>query len=75
MSEYMFGVSRTKPTRAVAKKMERIAKRHGAYLVEASLPGTGYQRWFCTRNYGAPFDQCTSDAVYADMRAAGIETE
>lgn len=72
MSEYMFGVSRQKPTRKAAKKMEQIAKRAGAYLVEATIPGTGYQRWFVGPNLGNPFDQRMSNDVYADLVKAGI---
>lgn len=72
MSEYMFGVSRQKPTRKAAKKMEQIAKRHGAYLVEARIPGTGYQRWFAGPNLGHPFDRAMSKAVYEDLVKAGI---
>jgi len=63
----MFGVSRERPTRRAARRMERIAKRHGAYLVEATIPGTGYQRWFCCRNYGHPFDRATSEAVLGEI--------
>lgn len=67
MSEYMFGVSHRRLSARLAKKVDAIAKRHGAYLVTAALPGTGYQRWFCGPNYGAPFDQQMADAVYADL--------
>ena len=72
MSEFMFGVSRQKPTRRIAKQLEKIAVRHDAYLVEATLPGTGYQRWFAARNMGEPFDSNRSKAVHADLVAAGI---
>lgn len=72
MSEHMFGVSRAKPSRKDAKTMDRIAKRHGAYLVETTLPGTGYQRWFCCPNQGFPFDRATEQAVYADLAKAGL---
>lgn len=72
MSEYMFGVSRSKPSRRNAARMNRIAKRHGAYLVEATIPGTGYQRWFCGPNRGFPFDAAMASAVFADLRAAGL---
>ena len=72
MSENMFGVSRTKPTRKVAEQIDQIAKKHGAYLVEASIPGTGYQRWFCSPNHGEPFNREVALAVHADLRAAGI---
>lgn len=75
MSEYMFGVSHVRPSRKVARRMRAIAKRHGAYLVECDLPGTGYQRWFAGPNCGNPFDQAMSRAVYDDMRKAGITDE
>jgi len=70
----MFGVSRVKPSRKDAKTMERIAKRHGAYLVEATNPGTGYQRWFCCPNLGHPFDDRTERAVYDDLAKAGLSS-
>jgi hypothetical protein len=72
MSEFMFGVSRQKPTRRIAKQLEKIAARHDAYLVEANLPGTGYQRWVAARNAGDPFNSNRSKAVHADLVAAGI---
>ena len=72
MSEYMFGVSRQKPTRKAAKVMEQIAKRHGAGLIEARIPGTGYQRWFAGPNLGHPFDSAMSKAVYEELVKAGI---
>lgn len=72
MSEFMFGVSREKPTRKGAKLMERTAKKHDAYLVEATLPGTGYQRWFCARNLGDPFDRQRASNVIGELRAIGV---
>lgn len=75
MSEFMFGVSRQKPTRRIAKQMEQIAKRHGAYLIETRLPGTGYQRWFATRNLGDQFNHNRALAVHGDLIGAGIEVE
>lgn len=68
----MFGVSRTKVSRPTAKKMDSIAKKHGAYLVEADLPGTGYQRWFATRNLGHPFDGNTAHSVLEECLFAGL---
>ena len=73
MSEFMFGVSRQKPIRRVAKQMEKIAGRHDAYLIETRLPGTGYQRWFAARNMGEPFDRRRAEAVHGDLVTAGIE--
>lgn len=72
MSEYMFGVSRSKLSRRDAARMARIAKRHGAYLVEATIPGTGYQRWFAGPNLGFPHDAAMASAVFADLRAVGL---
>jgi hypothetical protein len=72
MSEFMFGVSRTKPTRRDSRKIERIAKRHGATFVEANLPGTGYQSWFSAPNLGSPFDQERAAAVAVDLETAGL---
>lgn len=67
MSQHIFGVSRTRITRAQARKLSRIAKRHDATLVEATLPGTGYQRWFAGPNLGFPFDRSTAQAVAAEI--------
>lgn len=75
MSEHMFGVSRKKPSRADAKRMDRIARKHDCALIEVTLPGTGYQRWFVGPNRGSPFDQQMADAVYADLDAAGLGAE
>lgn len=70
MSEYMFGVSTKRPTKHVAKIMERVAKENGAYLVEAQLPD-GYKRWYCLpRSYGSPFDDQNSKAVLSAVDAA-----
>lgn len=72
MSQHMYGVSRVRPTRAAAKRMQSIAARHESDLVEATLPGTGYQRWFTGPNMGHPFDAAMSRAVADDLRRAGI---
>lgn len=73
MGEYSFGISHTKPTRNIARVMRKIAERHSAYFIEATLPGTGYQRWFSGPNRGAPFDQAMKDAVIDDLIKAGID--
>ncbi len=72
MNEFMFGVSRQKPTRKGARIMDRVAKKHDAYLVEATIPGTGYQRWFCSPNLGHPFDGERAMAVLGDLRTIGV---
>ncbi len=69
----MFGVSRVRLTRKDAKRVATIAERHGSYLVEANIPGTGYQRWFCTRNYGDASNNAVARSVIDDLAAAGLK--
>lgn len=74
MSEFMFSTSRTRVTDVARRKLERIAKRHGASFVEVSGPQFGgYLSWFTARNLGSPFDRDRANAVAADIAAAGIE--
>lgn len=72
MSENMFGLSTIKPKRAVAKQIDLIAKQHGAYLVEATIPGDGYKRWFCSPNYGDASNDAIASRVYDHLRRAQI---
>lgn len=60
---FHFGVCRDKPTRREAKRMETIARKHGADLVEAKVPGDRYLRWFEAQNRGEPFNGATAKAV------------
>ena len=55
------------PTRA-----DRIARRHGARLVNYTEPSGQRRHWFACPNLGAPFDAARAAAVLADLRAAGI---
>lgn len=66
MSEFMFSITRNKPTRATAKKMHRICREEGGFgftevnVKEGDAPGINngrYQGWFCGPNRGTPFDQ------------------
>ena len=76
MSEYFFGLGNGKVTTAIARKVDRIAKRHGARFVTYTEPGTGRHRfWFAGPNLGNPFDRATAAAVYADLREAGLAEE
>jgi hypothetical protein len=75
MSQHMFSVSRNKPSRANARKIERIAKRHGCGFIEYVDPGDGYKNWFAGPNLGHPFDDAMARAVMADLRAAGLANE
>jgi hypothetical protein len=74
VSEFHFGVSREKPSRHGAALMERVAKKHGACLVEVTLPGTGYQRWFAVRNLGFPLDREFAAIVIDELRVIGVLT-
>ena len=72
MSEYMFGVGRAPIGAALAKRIDRIANRHGASLVTHRAPGSDVRYWFTAPNEGAPFDAATRRAVMTDLAAAGI---
>lgn len=71
----MFGVGRAKPRAKAVKKIEAIARKHGAIFVEADLPGTGYQHWFESADRGDPFNRTTRDAVYKDLASGGLLDE
>lgn len=72
MSEYMFGITKTKPTAATAKKWDKIAREYpgGGYVEvnrkEGSALGINngrYQGWFVINNLGAPFDGARSKEI------------
>ncbi len=73
MSQHMFSVSRNKPSRANARKIASIAKRHACEFVEYVDPK--YHNWFAGPNRGAPFDDAMARAVMFDLRAAGHADE
>lgn len=66
MNQHMFSVSRNKPTRANARKIERIAKRHKCDFIEYVDPGSGYKNWFAGPNLGHPFRR--RDGTRRDVR-------
>ena len=80
MSEHMFGGG----PGHLSRRADRIAKRHGAVLVNHTDPGCrcGYghvrdcpacrRHWFAGPNQGSPFDERRAAAVLRDLRAAGI---
>jgi hypothetical protein len=72
MSEYMFGVTYTKPSRKDAKRFDRICRDEGGYgFTEVNVRADQsqgvnngrYQGWFTGPNYGAPFDDHLRDRV------------
>jgi hypothetical protein len=71
-SEFLFGSGRNKPSARDAKRIDAIARKHGAVFVQATLPGTGYQHWFAAPNRGEPFDSALARAISEELEAAGV---
>lgn len=53
------------------RKADQIAQRHGAVHVNHTEPRGERRGWFECRNRGAPFDQATADAVFAEIARIG----
>ena len=77
MSEYMWGVSYQRPSRAKARKMDRICQEEGGYglnevnVHEGRTLGVNngkYQGWFCGPNRGCPFDDQLAARVSERVR-------
>ncbi|MEK6879341.1 MAG: hypothetical protein AABY22_07035 [Nanoarchaeota archaeon] len=77
MSEYFFGLGKN----WLSKKANKIAEKHGAYLVNYIDPqcNCGYgckphtcnkskRHWFACKNLGHPFDTQTASEVLKDLR-------
>ena len=74
MSEYMFAPTKKKITKTTARKLNAIARRHGADFVgPVRIPGNDLTGWFAGPNRGFPFDREMHEAVMRDVEAAGIE--
>lgn len=78
MGEHFFGLIRRGSAakffalKRSAKALDAIAQSHDADFVgPISLPDNDLIGWFSCPNQGAPFDDATRDAVYADIRSAG----
>lgn len=69
MSEYYFLLG----DGFLPAKADRIARRHGATLVNYREPGGEKRHWFACRNRGFPHDDQVAAAVADDLEAAGIE--
>ena len=75
MSEYFFGITKSKPTAAVAKRRDRVARKHGGAYVEVNrregsalgINNGQYQGWFAIPNRGNPFDQNTAAEIRAEL--------
>jgi hypothetical protein len=68
MSEYMFGLGKG----FLPKKADKIAAKHGAWLINYDDPAEGKRHWFAKRNQGDPFDGAIAKAVLQDLKTAGI---
>lgn len=66
MGEYLFGASNKKLSRTEARRMARIAKKHGAVFVEGN-PTEGDHHWFAVESCGNPFDRELRDAVLGEI--------
>jgi len=53
-------------------RADEIAKRHGAVLVNTQQPNRDKRHYFAAPNKGGPHNKRVSEAVMADLRAAGI---
>lgn len=72
MSEYHFGLGRGRVDETIARKIDRVAQRHGATFVWGGIPGEGPRFWFACPNQGEPFDRATRDAVIEELVNAGL---
>lgn len=72
MSEYFFGLG----PGHLSEDARRIAKLHGADLVNYNDPGTGARRhWFTGPNRGEPFDRQLAAEVSGALEKAGVNQE
>jgi hypothetical protein len=76
MSEYLFGVGSGQISDREAKRVEKIASKHGATFVRWCGPeclcgrncgGCNYRFWFAGPNRGKPFDEWMADDVLAEV--------
>lgn len=68
---YHFGVGTGKVSEAQGKKLDKVARKHGATFTWAQMP-EGWKFWFSARNLGAPFDDAVREAVLREAEAAGL---
>ena len=73
--EYFFGLGRGRLPEAFARRVDEVARRHGATFVNPCMPGEDYRYWFAAPNRGHPFDQATAAAVHAGLEAEELDIE
>jgi hypothetical protein len=71
-SPHLFGAGSGKVSEALAKRVDKIARKHDAAFYATKMP-EGWRYWFVTRNWGEASNRATASAVQDDLRAAGIE--
>jgi len=75
MSEYFFGITHNKPTAAIAKRRDRVARKHGGAYVEVNrregsalgINHGRYQSWYAIPNRGNPFDAQIAAEIRAEL--------
>jgi hypothetical protein len=72
MSQYHFGLGKGRVGAGVEKRVDKIARKHGADFTSVTLPGDGPRYWFSGPNLGFPFDRDMARAVLNDLEAAGL---
>jgi hypothetical protein len=66
MSEYIFGVTNGKITKAEGRRRDKIARQHGGtFIGPVSIPGNSATGWFAIPNKGEPFNGRTANAIMA----------
>lgn len=68
MGEHLFGYG----SGHLPKRADKLAAKHGARLVNYTMPRGEKVHWFTCPNMGAPFDGACAKAVLAGLEKAGI---
>jgi len=63
MGEYFFGTGRGRIDDKLGRRIDAIARKHGATFVWVDMPGEGPRYWFACPNQGFPFDRATEQAT------------
>ena len=71
MSEFFFCVHQGPLTHNEQLQRERVAAKHGATHVYATIPGTGLVSWFAARNWGDVRNNALERAVRLELEQLG----
>ena len=70
MSDYFFGSGSGRPSQRIERRVNAIAKRHGAKLHCHNDVARNVERYFfITENRGAPFDRQTEQAITSAIKS------